>query len=399
MAFSYTRTKLKTRVNAGIQGKIGMLISPVDTMNEAVRNVVAGVNAPEGKTLDLRSTRRRATLAPDLFNGQYLYNAPTDLKGFALIDIPTQAREQRADGEWALVPTEYFERMASRQSSVVTVDDYNGVRVLRISSVIDSKTHVFSTLDDTPAGGGTWNTFGDAENLEQDTEDYIKGNASLKFGISSAGGTTAGVVNVGLNSFDMTDYFGGTSAFFVWTKISDTTDITNFILRFGTDASNYYSKTVTTQNDGTSFANGWNLLRFDVESLSTQGTPTDSDIKYIASYMTKAAGKVSETGYKFDHIVLKRGVTSYVKYYSKYGWQNSSGTYLEDSTDDSDLLLADTDEFNLFVDEGRVLAGEEIGLTETEMRQLERKRDKGIEAYINKNPSEAKTMEYDYFDF
>lgn len=391
MTFQYTRSNLITRINAGIQGKIGVLISSTDMVNEAIRNITSKV--------DLVSTRRRSVLTPDLYNGVHIYSAPTDLKGFSIIDIPTQAREQRADGEWQLVPSEYFERMSSKQDTILTVDDYNGQRVLKLNSVVDSDTHVFSTLDSLTAGGGTWSAYGDTESLAADTDDYIKGNGSLKFDISSAGGTTAGIQNAGLNSFDMTDYFGGTSAFFVWKKIASTTNLTNFIIEFGTDTSNYYKKTITTQSDGTAFVNGWNLLRFDVESLTTTGTPTDTDIKSIRLYMTKDTAKVSESDYKFDNLALKRGITSYLKYYSKYGWQNSSGTYIENSTDDSDLLLADTDEFNLFVQEGRVIAGDEVGLTDAEISRKEKARDIAIKEYEMKHPSEAKFMSYDYFNF
>ncbi len=391
MSFIYTRANLKTRINAGIQGKIGMLISEEDMMNEAVRNIVARV--------DLKSTRRRATLTPNLFNGRHIYSAPSDLKGFSIIDIPTQAREQRSDGEWALVPSEFYERESLKKDSMVAIDDYNGQRVLKMNSVIDSDEHVFSTLDALTSGGGTWSAFGDAESLAADTDDFIKNNGSLKFNLSSAGGTTAGIQNSGLNSFDMTDYFGGTSAFFMWAKITSTTNLTNFILRFGNDSSNYYSKTITTQSDGTAFVNGWNLLRFDVSSLTETGSVTKTAIDYATIYMTKDTAKVSESDYKFDNLTLKRGVVSYFKYYSKYGWQNSSGTYIENSSDDADLLLADTDEFNLFVLAGRILAGEEVGLTETEIQRKEKALEDAIKKYELNNPSEAKIMSYDYYDF
>jgi len=270
---------------------------------------------------------------------------------------------------------------------------------LKLNSVIDSSEHVFSTFDSLTAGGGTWSAFGDGETLAADTDDVIKGNGSLKWNIDAAGGTTAGIQNGTVNSFDMTDYFGGNSAIFLWAKINSTTNLTNYILRFGTDSSNYYSKTVTTQSDGTAFVAGWNLLQFDVESLTETGTVTDTDIKYLVPHMTKDAGKISESDYKFDHLVLKRGVTSYVRYYSKYGWQTSAGVYLENSTNDADLLLADTDEFNLFVTEGRVLAANEVDMSDTQIKRLEDARDKAVKDYKMENPSEAKIMEMDYYNY
>lgn len=386
----YTRAQLKTRINAGIQGKIGMLISAEDTMNEVVRDVLAAN--------DLRSTKRKATLSPNLFNGINDYLCPSDLKGYGLVDIPGQAK--RADGEFSLISPREFD--VKKPSGAVAIDDINGVRALKINSIVDSQSIVISELDSLTSAssdGSSWAAFGDATTLAADTDDYIKGNGSIKWNISAAGGTTAGITHSSINSVDMTDYFGGTSAFFVWTKIASSTDITNYILRFGTDSSNYYSKTVTTRADGTAFVNGWNLLKFDVSSYSTTGTPTDTDIKYFAIYMTKATGKVSETDYKFDWLVLKRGVIHDITYYTKYGWQTSGGTFQENSSSDSDLLVADTDEFNLFVREGRVRAGMEVGLQPGEIDRLVAERDQAFESYQMQNPSERLTITQEYYAY
>jgi len=387
MTFVYTQADLETRLNSKIQGKKGILNSVQDTMNAGVRTLYGKV--------DLHSAKRKTTLTPNLFNGIFDYQCPTDLKAQSIIDIPGQAK--RYDGEWMLMPTDEFVR--SPRSGTVAIDDVNGVRVLKLSSAVDSKTIVVSELDSLTSGGGLWGAFGDAENLEKDDADFVKGAGSVKFDISSAGGTTVGIENSSANAVDITDYLDGTSAFFVWAKINSTTNLTNYILRFGTDDSNYYSKTVTTQADGTAFVNGWNLLKFDVASYSTQGTPTNTNIKYFALYMTKDAAKVSETDYKFDWLVLKKGVVHDVKYYSKYGWQNASGTYIENSSAPTDLLVADTDEFDLVVLACQIEAMEEIGYPDNEIATKENKLERKVAEYLNMSPSEAKIMMYDSYNF
>lgn len=376
-------------MSAGVQGKLGILGSPQNTMNAAVRTLF--------RDTDLRSAKRRATLAPNLFNGIYNYQCPSDLKGQSIIDIPGQAK--RSDGEWMLVPSEEFDRLGGKKAGLIAIDDYNASRVLKLSSAVDSKSIVIAPLDSTVSGGGTWSAFGDGTNLAADTDDYVEENGSLKWDISAAGGTTAGIVNSSLNSFDITDYLGGTSAFFVWFKINSTTDLTNMIMRFGNDSSNYYSKTVTAQADGTAFTTGWNLLKFDISSLTETGSVTDTAIDYVALYMTKAAGKISETDYKFDHLVLKRGVVHYVKYYTKYGWQSSAAAYKENSTASTDLLVADTDEFELIVESAIIEAMKEIGYPEVEIKSRKQDLKDAVEAYLIKHPSEAKIMMYDYYDF
>lgn len=409
MTFIYTRADLKSRINGGIQGKIGMLVSDEELMNEVVRDVYS--------VLDLRSAKRRTTLTPDLYNGIFEYNCPSDLKATKIIDIPAQAK--RHDGEFFMTTPEQFRtKIGIRENSsydyndnynynnyfpypgAIAIDDYNGQRVLLINSSVDSKSVVVSEFDGLGSGASAdWVIFGDAENLAKDDADFVKGAGSLKFDISSAGGTTAGISNDNVNSLDISQYLGGTSAFFVYARITDPTNITDYKLRFGSSSSVYHTKTVTSQADGTAFVSGWNLLRFEVSSLTDTGTPDDSAITYFALYMTKDGAKVSESDYKFDYLVLKKGEIHNIHYYTKYGWQSSASAYKENSTDDSDLLVADTDEFNLIIKEGRYRASMETDLSDSQITKLEKERDIAFANYKIENPSEAKLLMTDSYNF
>lgn len=385
----YTRSALKSIVNAGIHGKQGMLIDVNETLNQAVRQYTSDVDAA--------SNRRRAVLSPNLYNDVFDYTCPTDLDGFKLIDIPAQAKRQ--DGDFFLVPTTEF--ALKKQRGMVSIKDYNGTRALQIVSQVDDDSVVVSELDSLTSGsvaGASWTVFGDATSLDDDIDDYIKGAGSLKWDISAAGGTTAGIQHSAITPVDMVDYFGGTSSFFVWAKINSTTNLTNYILRFGTDASNYYSKTVTTQADGTAFAAGWNLLKFDVSSYSTTGTPTDTDIKYFVIYMTKTAGKISESDYKFDWLVLKRGVIHNVEYYSSYGWTTSGGTYIANSTSDLDLLVADKEEYEIVIEKGIELASREVREYDI-AADAERRYKEKVQHYRMRHPSEAKIFTNEYYAY
>jgi len=391
MAFIYTQSDLQERMNAGVQGKQDILASRQNTMNSAVRRFYM--------ENDIRSSKRKTNLVSNLFNGIFEYQCPSDLKGQSIIDIPAQAKDQRSDGEWSLIPVEEFDRENGQKTGMIAIDDYNGTKILKLCSNVDSDSITIAELDSTTSGGGTWTTFGDAETLARDDADYIKGNGSLKFNISSAGGTTAGIVNSAVNSTDISDYLGGTSAFFVWVKINSTTGLTNYVLRFGNDASNYYSKTVTAKADGTAFTTGWNLLKFDVSSLTETGSVTDTAIIYFALYMTKDITKISESDYKFDWLVLKKGVIHEVRYYSKYGWQSSGGTYKENSTLSTDLLVADTDEFDLLVEQCVIGAMEEIGFSPNEIQFRKNILKDNLQSYFSRNPSEAKIMMSTYYNY
>lgn len=384
----YTYSALRSLINSGIKGKIAVLANERDTINRIIREVVGDI--------DLNSAKRKTALTPNLFNGSFEYAAPTDLKSNAVISIINQKGKPQL--KYSLTTAEEFrQRMDSTR---IAIEDADLIKKILVNAPVDDKSITVSSLDAITAGGGTWVVSSSgAENLEVDTDDFIGEGGSLKFDISStAAQTTAGIKNETLNLFDLTEYLNGNGVAIVYAYINSATGITNFILKIGTDTSNYYQKTVTAVSDGTAFKAGWNILKFDLTSLSTVGTPTDSSCRYAELYMTKADTKVSELGYRFDSLVLKRGEKNSVSYYSKYGWQNSSGTYIENSTQDSDLLNADTDEFELFVEKGIEIAGADVDEMDASSKAasnyLKKKQN-----YESKNPSQRLTIISTYADF
>lgn len=385
----YTRSQLKSRVNAGIHGRIGVLIDEDDFINDVARSVIADI--------DVRSTIRKGTLTPKLFNGIYQYAAMSDLKEMGIIDVPPQVK--RDNQEWYLVTPTEFERLKGKlPGAVIAVDSFNGASQLLLSKDINDISQVIAELDALTSGGGTWIAFGDATGVVADRDNFVKGGGSINFDINASGGTTAGISNSGLNSFDLTDFLQGNGAVFVWVYLSNEDDITNFKLRLGQSSGQYYEKTVTAQHDSTAFVEGWNLLRFDLSSLSETGSPAETALTYAAIFMTKAVGKISQTDFKVDWLVLKRGEIYQTKYYSKYPWLSSAGAYKENSTDDADYIVADTTEYELYVLKGKQMAAEEANefeIAEKYSQQYEAKKKR----YEQQNPSERKIMSNEYYRF
>lgn len=383
----YTQADFQDRINSKIQGKIDMLVSPQNTMNEAVREVK--------NEIKLRSARRKTSLVPNLIQDFYEYTCPTDLDGYSIIDIPAQAK--RSDGEFTFVPSEQFRR--SPRVGDISVDDFNGVRVLLIDSKVEDFSNDFTSLESVSQGSASWAAFGDAENIAANSDDYVRGNASISYDIDASGGTTAGIDIDGISAQDLSDFIGHPASVFVQARLTSATNVTNFKLRLGQSSSAYYEFTVTTRNDGTSFDEGWNELRFDLSSSTTVGSPTTTNIDYVALYMTKDVAKVSEDGYMFNGITARKGKYHDVKYYSKYGWQSSAGAYKENSTDVTDVLVADTDEFDLFVKKGRVIAADEVELNENQIRRLEKEYEAAKQNYMLKNTSEEKAVISSYHTY
>jgi len=341
MSFQYTRADFITSLNERINNRKGMFTDINAFVNESVR-------VTNGR-LDMRPTRRKAALDPNLFTNVYRYAVPADLKKERIFDIEPQVNTEQGP-RYYMVNSEEFSRLRDRSDGMIAVDEYNGSRTLLISATVNNKSFLISNLDTLTSGGGTWELFGDAENLTSDSDNFVEGNGSINWDISAAGGVTAGIKNTDLNSFDLDDeYLGGDGVAFVWAYLNSATNVTNFILHLGSSESAYHSKTVTSAHNSTAFAAGWNLLKFDLTSLTDTGVPDDDAITYAAIYMTKTAGKVSETDYRFDQLILRKGKHQNLKYYGSYPWQNTSSVYLLNSTDDADFLVAEEDEFEIHV--------------------------------------------------
>lgn len=337
---NYTYANLKSSVNAAIHNKVAILADPRVTINDAVLDAWS--------TLDIRSAKRKSSLAPNLFNDVFEYAWPTDGKNQKVIGLQAQTQVRSREGEWVLTTEEEFDRDKSSRKNLLAFADRSFSRQLLVSADIDDLSLTVSELDSLTASGGTWSAFGQATNLVADTYDFVKGNGSIKWDIGAGVGTTAGIENTGLNTFDLTEYKSYGSAF-AWIKITSTTNLTNFKLRIGSSSADYYEMTATTKHDGTAFVTGWNLIRFDFSGKTTTGTPDDDACDYAALYMTKDSAKVSETDYRFDWLVVKRGLIHNLIYYSKYPWQTSGGTWIEKSTADTDYLNVDSDEYSIIL--------------------------------------------------
>jgi len=398
----YTQSQLKSDISAKIKGKVGILIDPQSTMNQGVRQVYSD--------LDLVSARRRSQLTPNLFSGLFEYACPTDLKGYGIITVQDQTFSRARD--WGLVPYEQF--MRRQGANTIAISDYDSVKKILLNTynptalvnasddatIIPNASTAVASMDSLSSGGGTWGPFGDVTvgEVYQDQDNFVQGTGSIRYNINATAGTTAGIVNSTLSQSDLSAYFSQNGQAFIWAYITSVTNLTNFILRLGSDASNYNSKTVTGQADGTSFVVGWNLLRFDLSSVSATGTPITTAIDYCAIYMTKTAGKISETAYRFDYLVLRRGQVNNLYYYSQYGWQSSVGTYKANSTTASDLLNADEQEYELILAKCAELAADEADEDKVSKKEAERY-ERLKKQYKMDRPSEALIMISTVADF
>ena len=382
---NYSYLDLVASVKGRLHNALGQLTDIRVTLNDGV-----------GQTsdIDFRSQKRKSTLAPNLFNDIYQYTCPTDLKGLKIVGLQPQSMDRSRSQKWELTNEEEFDQRKQSEYNLLAFSDRDFTRKLLVSADVDDVGFTVAPLN-ALTGEGTWTAYGDATNLTVDTDEYMKGNASIKFDISSAGGTTAGITAADITTFDLTNYASAGSVF-VWVYITSATNLTNYKLRLGNDASNYYSMTATTTNEGLAFSAGWNLLRFDFSGKSTTGTLSLTTCDYAALYMTKAAGKISETDYRFDHIIVKKGKIYNLIYYTNYPWQTSAGVYIPESTADTDVLNLDIDEYDVVVNKVvEVAAGSMQDYDAEKMAMM--KYEKSRKDYLRSYRSEALQSQSTYY--
>ena len=398
---TYSQANLNSSVTNMVSGSFTAAVF-LEVANRAVRDVALDV--------DLRSTKRHTALSPNLFKEVFEYSCPSTLKGQKIIDIDPQRDRNRLD-YWRLTTAEEFNRYKQEHrvdrygdpidisnewwlgENLVAISDNDMVRKLLLSRPIDDTSVTIDGLNSV----GDWAAFGDGTNLTADATNYIKGSASINWDINADGGTTAGIQNTSLTTFDISAYVSLGYAF-VWAYVTSATDLTNYKLLIGQDlTSNYFTITITTNNEGAAFYAGWNLLRFDFINKSETGTVDLDGIDSVALYMTKDSGKISETDYRFDNLVLKIGRHYDVVYYSKYMWQTSSGSYLENATTTTDKINADVEEVGLITEkiaeymEQYLKKPSEVKVHRANYTTL-RKR------YVADYPSEALTQIQTYYD-
>lgn len=397
---SFAQSELNTEVTAIVSGKF-TAANFLTVANRAIRAV--------NSDLDLRSAIRSVALSPNLFDDIFQYTLPSDIKGNKIIDLKPQVTRGRFD-RWDLVTQEEFDR----KKQDLRIDRYGdpielkgtqwlGDNLLAIQrDDLVNKLLISRPLDTTETGIDTldtaddWEGFGDGTNLTTDTGNYIKDSGSINWDINADGGLTAGIVRDDLDTFDISAYVANGSIF-VWAYASDVADLTNYIILVGSSSSAYHKITVTKNSEGGSFVVGWNLLRFDFVNKSETGTVDEDGCDYVALYMTKDAGKTSETDYRFDNIVMMLGDHYNVIYYSRYGWQSSAAVYLEDATTTTDLINCETDEFQLFILKTAQYMEQHLkNQGEAKIYETQYKEEK--DKYVFENISQALPLNQSYYE-
>lgn len=315
------------------------------TTNNQIQNLDGIINRAARQLLldlDPQETKRTVEFVNPIFNTVFDYPIAADVKGNKLIDIFPQVQRIPQD-IWTQAYNQAFDVAKQNifsMNSMFTMNFNSSIKTIRLNSPWLNPPIIINEIE-AIATNGTWATGGTATNLAVNNTNFAQGAGSLQFN-STVG--TAYLENSTMTAVNLSEVVNQ-SSLFVWVYVLTGSQLTSVDLRWGSSSSNYYHETVTQNQQGTTFVNGWNLCKFDWKTATTVGSPNSSSITYSRISLAMTG---TNTGILVNGLNSILGTVLSYSYYSKYLFRDAiTGAYQETVTDDSNLINLDTESFNL----------------------------------------------------
>lgn len=186
-------------------------------------------------------------------------------------------------------------------------------------------------------GDGTWVAAGDASNISTDTNEFFDLTGSINFDYNGTSGT---LTVSDMSAKDLSDYVDR-SAVYMNIFLPTVSNFTSVTIRIGSDSSNYYTASATTDHIGDSVVTGWNKLKFNVWDTSV-GSPDAENIDYIQ--ITLAYGSTAnDTDFRIENIFVSEDIPLILEYYSlnmvKDAGDDTKRAIFDDSAATTDTFL------------------------------------------------------------
>lgn len=280
---------------------------------------------------------RKAALASTIHDDVYNYALPSDFG--TVIDLIPQDNRESWDQAYRNLAGRFDLEKAIKEKTLSIEGDSAGGKIVRINwrTRAGKVIHSMNSVTD----NGTWSAVASATGIQANTIFKVSGSASIEFDIVVTGD---GIQNSTMGAVDLTneDEVGD---FFVWMHFG--TAPTSVSARWGNDlTANYWSSTAqTTQADGSALRVGWNLIKFPWSTATETGTVAPATIDSFRITVASSA----QNNVRVDNITCSIGRNFDMKYYSKFLFINSSGTWLSAPTSDSDNVAIDNDGLPIYL--------------------------------------------------
>ncbi len=301
--------------------------------------------------LDPQETKRTLEFVNPIFNTVFDYPIADDVKGNKLIDIFPQVQRIPQD-IWLQSYNQAFDVAKQNifsMTNMFTMNFNSGLKSIRINAPFLNPPIIINQAEST-TDNGTWATGGTASSITTNNTNFAQGSGSLQFNVTAG---AAYVENSTMTAVNLSAVLNQ-SSLFVWVYIPTASSLTSVDLRWGSDSSNYYHETVTQNQQGNSFVNGWNLCEFPWKSATTVSSPVVTAIDY-ARVTLNVTGTM--TGCLVNGVNSILGTVLQYEYYSKFLFRDAiTGAFQERVTDDSNLINLDTDSYNILFNQVAFLA-------------------------------------------
>lgn len=292
--------------------------------------------------LDPQETKRTLEFVTPIYNSVFDYPIADDVKGNRIIDIRPQVQRLPAD-IWGQAYNQAFDVAKQNilsMTNMFTMNFNTGIKTIRVNAPYLNAPVIINQIE-AVATNGTWATGGTASGLEVNNTNFVQGAGSLQFNATTG---AAYLENSDMSPVDLSNY-ENQAPFFVNVYVPTGADLTSVDLRVGSSASDYYTRTVTVNQPGNAFQNGWNLCQFDWAGITPVGSPDASSISYARVTLNLTA---NATACKLNGLNNILGSILEYEYYSKFLFRNAiTGAFQEKVLDDSDLINLDTETYNL----------------------------------------------------
>lgn len=391
-------TKITPKLHGTTLSKVAGIY---DKFHEAASQTLLRIDPPD--------TIQRYRIDNAIYDKIYNYTCPTDFKGLdKVVDIrPINRQRNRFDDQTDTFSQEFDKKKALNS---MTVEDIAGVKTLRISK----KGSGVILLNDFDALQSYITSSGDVTSPVIDTLDYVSGFGSYSFGLSGATGQGKIIVQLP-NVVDLTR-IQGLGSLFAWFQFPDVTRFTSFVLKFGQDANNNWSKVITVPQGRTALDSAaWDLMPADWRQVTQNGTPTPL-ITYLEIDINYTVG-AALTYVKLDSVTAQLGRAYEMLYYSQNIFMDvSTGMLKEIPTEVTDIVTLDMPATEIFMKEllkpiyeelkGRNMSTD-IGQLRYELEgdgrvlrgSLIANRAGLYRDYISQYPSQAIPRQTDYYEF
>jgi len=195
------------------------------------------------------------------------------------------------------------------------IQNVSGIQTLRLASLDGSRASINTgTAYDQ---NGQWVGASAIGTVGSDQYEGYSLPSSVSFLFNGTSGTLTNdaAIYPTFTPVDLT-IFNNRSNLYFDVYIPLTTNLTSFTLKWGSDASNYFSASATTDYVGAAFIVGWNRIKMSWSTTpTTVGTPLVSSIKYLQLTVT-CSGSTNLGLFRVQNFWVSENVPIQMTYYS-----------------------------------------------------------------------------------